>query len=929
MKKNIFTILIVGVAFLFAGCSDDLVKGGSITAGDEISFGGRAGFELNENKKKAATRTVYTGNTWTATNEAGEEKTYEGVNWVANDKVRIFSPQAVGVNPADYTVSATNTEAINGTEQHQVSLNKIGDGALQWSDATEYDFYAVYPSPHQYPLATGGAVDNNYANSVLNNNTSVNGNIPALQQYRKISNDNGNYILHPKMEYAYMVARQKVKLGDKNAKDVYLNFVPIATAVEIELVNNSNETLELTNILVAANDGSQITGEFTANLEKLTDDNNDGSYTGIPESNFVALNGNNSSQISIPTYSLNNGLNGEPTQLANSKSLKFTVFMLPNKNVDDLKITLVGIKGTRQGTTEGIAINKHKKTYLQKMPITAKTKFDQSRWVTYLPNNAFIKGLSIPGAGGAASGYIYDDKADETGKNAYLEQSLEIDELWAQGIRCFEFTVDKVASGSLGGSEVICNNQKTGKTLNDCVTEVTKLLAANPKEFAMVIITYQQSTGWDLRNENTGAVTNKRDPATFMSQLNNYWLGLELPASTDPEITLEKKLYSTGLTVADARGKLFCIARPTSNGEDNYATINLTSHTVNLFFKCNKKLTSTTYGTIETPNFTDPTILVIHGWGALKDKWYARGFTECIYHRGNGWSEFQTIKENDPNAIGYNANRIGRPFDVADKSGYNYTTLNEGKYQDKTSTASLELPDPNFYYAVVTSNKNVNNNAAWVQEWARVAKTTSEYTITINNSTRYSKWIESKTEKEEHIKACLDSAINRNANNNTLYINSLCGYYITSDVPLSGAPNCLTDYNCKWECSSLDGGKDHATPAQLSAMSNEAGMCGDIANFSKDINEYFYDLLLSTTNAETYKPGPMGIILMDRVSATKGTPGADIPSIIIANNFAYELPSSGTLDIPEDDEGFDDDDQWAKPAKRDTKSNSNSVIVWE
>ena len=44
MKKNIFTILIVGVAFLIAGCSDDLVKGGSITAGDEISFGGRAGF---------------------------------------------------------------------------------------------------------------------------------------------------------------------------------------------------------------------------------------------------------------------------------------------------------------------------------------------------------------------------------------------------------------------------------------------------------------------------------------------------------------------------------------------------------------------------------------------------------------------------------------------------------------------------------------------------------------------------------------------------------------------------------------------------------------------------------------------------------------------------------------------------------------------
>ena len=42
------------------------------------------------------------------------------------------------------------------------------------------------------------------------------------------------------------------------------------------------------------------------------------------------------------------------------------------------------------------------------MPITnAVMPFDQSRWVTYLPENAYIKGLSIPGAGGAASGYIF------------------------------------------------------------------------------------------------------------------------------------------------------------------------------------------------------------------------------------------------------------------------------------------------------------------------------------------------------------------------------------------------------------------------------------------------------------------------------------------------------------------------------------------
>ena len=52
-----------------------------------------------------------------------------------------------------------------------------------------------------------------------------------------------------------------------------------------------------------------------------------------------------------------------------------------------------------------------------------------------------------------------------------------------------------------------------------------------------------------------------------MTQLNTYWTNLKMPEGT------QKALYHQGKTVEEARGSLFCIARPTSNGEDNYAVI--------------------------------------------------------------------------------------------------------------------------------------------------------------------------------------------------------------------------------------------------------------------------------------------------------------------------------------------------------------------
>lgn len=958
MKKYIYTILAIGTVFLFTACADELKN--QFTAknvGEEIIFGGRATYELNESngKKNApATRTVYTGTFLNAKGETwkeGDGTKYEGIHWVSGDKVRIFCEDAKGTTVADYNVNVSNKDNATGSAE----LSKIGNVGLQWGDATEYDFYAVYPSPHQYPLKDDGAIDANVDGSVLNNSTTITGTIPVVQTPLKRESDgNGNYTFAPRMEYAYMVAHQHIKDANKTNAEIYLNFAPIATAVEIELYNGITgyeanlSTLELTNILISAKtSGTKICGDFVADLKKLTEaETGSGIFTGIP-ANFVTDGASTYEQITIPMFS--DGLYGTPTPLAPGKSVKFTLFMLPNQDVNDLNITIQGAKGTATGTTSNINIKVNKKTYLKQMPITnAVMPFDQSRWVTYLPDNAYLKGLSIPGAGGAASGYIYADNAGETGNNAYLEQSLEIDELWTQGIRCFEFTVDKVASGiSLGSSNVICNKQNTGKTLDYCITEVTKLLAKNPKEFAMVIITYQDANGWNQRDESTGAITETRDPATFMSQLNAYWKDLTLPTSIDPDIELKKALYTTDLTIATARGKLFCIARPTSNGEDNYAKIELTTDQ-SWVGRNVTKINSTTYeNPLAIPTVSESTILVIHGWGALKDKWYARGFTECIYHRGNGWSTFREALTVDQcrNAMGWNVDRPGRPFDTSSNKDDVFTTLGGNDYyagnggknyypasRTKTSDITELKNNVNFYYTTVSSNE-LKAQGAWVQEWARVSPETKTYTIT--STSNYVKWLESISEKKNHISDCLNRALNKEEEDNTIYINSLCGYYITDNVEKSIYPNSLTDFNIKmdnyetgnfWNLQTVY----VAQPNKLSTMSSDAGMCGDIATFAKDINDYFYDLLKSTTEATTYEPGPMGIILMDRVSAKKEDNGSKIPSIIIANNFQHVLPSAPVtkLAIPRDPDGYNEEngDKFAAPAKRNAKGDG---IVWE
>lgn len=883
-KKFLYTAL-AGVSLILSGCSEDLVSESTQATekhfGEEILFGGSASYNVNGGTKNG-TRTVYGGYD-AITNGA------EPVYWVSTDEVRLYCPGAA-VETADYKVSG-----IDDTKT-QAGLSKIGDAGLQWGVPTaSHTFYGVYPIPADESLKEG---------------TTLTGTIPDVQEYKDYTvEENGNVVYAPNMEYAYMVAKTIVPNPNNIGKNVYLKFMPIATAVEIELTNNAptndaNEVVYNFREVHLSSSKHYLSGSFTADLDNMAMPTGSGvQYATASPIGITYVAADQSKQVAVKLYKTD----GTAMSLGEGKTLKFTVFMLPSSSadasvddaIDDLKITVVTSEGNKSGTLSGISVKKSKKTYMHAIPLGHEMTYNQSEWLKFVDNKKELNELSIPGAGGAASGNVF---AANTDLQNYYEQSLSIEDLWNVGIRCFEFTVDKHNSDNtkLGEVEVYCNAQETNLTLDDCVSKVKTLLGSYPKEFAMVIITYQQQDGWNKR-QSDGTVTQTRDPATWMTQLNSYWTNLKMPEGT------KKALYHQDKTVEEARGSLFCIARPTSNGEDNYAVITMEQWRPGSASGYKNRIASTTYAhTIATPVVTDPNILVIHGWGALKDKWYARGFTDCIYHRGNGWSAFQSALgvEQCKTAMGYNADRPGRPFDTATKSDDAFTTLSQGDWYYKVNSTTGKTTDlvleSNFYYSTVCKEHSTpQSNAAWVQEWARVCKETKAYTI---KTGKYVKWIESKTEKKNDIKESLEKALD-DASGNVIYINSLCGYYITDNVPESIHPNSLTDYNISYENLHYWGTNYYyIQPAELSTMSSVAGMCGDIANFASDMNSYFKGLL-DTKLQNGRLGGSTGIVLMDRVS-NEGD-GAAIPSIIIANNFAPEYntttPTVPTSTVEEDD----------------------------
>lgn len=947
IKMKINKIILACAVLALAGCQEDELfdrKKGPANAGDAISFGGALNYKTT---RTSLTRTVY-GNKDT---EGTEIKWYEG------DSVRIYCEQATvgdglttveNLKYCDYGVTGyiekpkydsqgniTNATTSNPTGNGTGTQNGIWHESglavpenapcLRWGEAnTPHNFYGVYPTVGQLKAA-GDEVAANALNLTGNTlkgylpNTQAPTTYVAPKSYTGTNVDGTpnselkHYTIHPAMRNAYMVA--KTENVSPTAGSVDLIFQPIVTAVEMTLVNNSTHTnaqnvttgVSLTDIsLINLTANTAICGVFQADVKTKTI-----SGLSTDDPSFYT--------VGIPIKDEK----GQHLTLNYGDKITFTAFLLlsPDADLGSISVSVVAGGTTKSATLTGQngvkIVQAQKKNFIADVPITLSTveSVNFSNWMasypdTYLNSNGeevanTIAGLSIPGAGGATSyafdaTYITNNSISDELVVASQEQTLNIEDLWNRGIRCFEFMVDNASD--FGGQNVYCNGIKTTTTLKAAVDAVAAKIAntkdsnGNLTEFGMVIITYQEEnyTSYDRNAGDNG----------FGGNFKTFWNGYSYTGVT-------KKLYSSSLSIADARGCLFCIGRPVAAGLDAGWYTGVADNDEN--------------GTADT--WGDGTCLHVLGWGNNADQWYARGY---------GVLKTSTATSTESKTI---TTGVGdRPYYVSDAS-YITPTGYTPKTSDFTYKVTNQGDQP---FGSITST-------GWIQEWRRVVPnetTRQQYGISAlptttatagggnsSGSSKYSyyySWEPSEDEKWDDIVEALDKAIKKDGGH-SLYLNSLCGFFVDGSIDLSYLPRpTFQRYNHSkgWFSgdlyrsvylddkyrdlnTSLDGATGQLVNDDAPDISNfgpyhpAGGFRGNIAAYADWVNNKFYNLLLTMLANGTLN-GPTGIVMMDRVSDSADDPaGYYIPQIIISNNFSSSAATGISIEFSESFESGD------------------------
>ena len=879
--KYLFTLAMAGL--LAVSCQEDTAINTNVRpaeVGETIMFGASAAYE-NANPKQ--TRTEYSGDV-----TDGKEKIW----WVpGTDMVQIYCAEA---NVSGFTGDAAHTShyTVMGSKgdgaDHGNWLQKQSEVSLAWGSQDEHTFYGMYPSNLMFVNTDGTpAIGGEYVEGITMSGTSMSGYIHTIQTPITTKKKEGTteYVATPDMRYAYMIAKTTttreaaytVDPETNKVNGVSLNFIPLATALEITLSLPTAEDAKVdvnpVPIAQISIQGECVAGQFTTNLED---------WKGETVSELEVQSGAYSNLITIPVNaSTAEGETGMGLLLQPGESLTFTVFLHPKANINALKI---GFSSDKQGnntvyksiSNAGIVALKKNVGIDLRLPVKFEHKeLDLSAWMGQIEDkNIPISRLSLPGTGNSFS---YGTTIT-TNKQYYQSQTLTFQQQWNAGIRAFEIVTDRYNSNTLNSSNTLANlilqcgkqdiqDKEIGEsndakiTVTEAVDAILKQLEAHPSETALAVFTYQPE----------GNSPNRRGYAymyAFMNFINQTKYNGKLVLFT-PSITLEQ-----------AKGKLMIVVRPNSKDEGDYY-LNGNSYSksddgqnANIWSAITKQISG------NNSNY----IIAVDGCGTGKDKWGSRGFKITV---GNDTKPARDISNwngsmsNPSNQwwieqymySGLNANNIYDGGEVE-------TVLNDDRQEATIIRPPLNPTNPtevlNFGYQTNRDYK------CWYQEWSRVlsgdiTQESGKWSDPTSTSSRYDyegiKWFESYNEKLSNAKTTFDMATSGLYDGTHtdegypayVFINSLCGYLAKDNDP-----------------------EESVIPSVYQAY---GGGYGDIVALAEKINKDFYDYVNSRINS---LQSSTGIIFMDRVSnqplkADGKTldPSYWLPQLILGNNKAY------------------------------------------
>lgn len=830
MKKFKLIYALLAVTLFVTACNDEeFLNQGKVPAADgsEVLFGGRAGFE-NSNAKG---RTVYSGEEYSYGG-----KDFERIDWIDGDMIEIYSPEASNGPSAHYKVTSITTgdedEGTTGKGSDYAYLERLEESALQWNGDDEHNFYAMYPSSQMFAGMSGITVPQGLSMNKDSKKVLVNGVIPSSQD-GKISDDGkGNYTIAPNMKYAYMVAKTK---ADRSDESVGLSFVPIVTALEIEMSvpADSKKGVSMSNIQIQ---GKGIAGKFTADLSGWD-------MSGYPTCTNEATG---EDYVNISTM-----VDYNPITINAGNSIKFVVFLRPGADYSDLKVCYAPGAVFVSKSLKDVTVSKNLKTQISNLYLPAtydkEIVVDASKWMSQLPKTTKMKKLSIPGTGGSFS---YNYTTDNTGIYRGQHTHMDLDAQWKKGIRAFEIITDMQES-SFANEKLKCNKRDMGLNVQTVVNNLLTKLSntyneeTDMYETAMVIFTYQPEGNNPARN-----------PGTYMQKLMAY-------INTLDNARLVR--YSPDLTLDEAENCLMIVVRPTQTDEDeSTAWTNVLNQITGK--NANK-------------------VLAVNGCGTAKDRWGARGYElttqTCVRSNRTNTYTINTTRERAADISNYVSETSRNPSSNGTYVYYDYVEA----YLQQDQSYALSSDNPIFEMSPqygegtlsITRGKtqfnfetNVNYEC-WFQEWQRVVKENvqSSSGSTYGQSYPSLYWFESLNEKYNNVIEAFEMSISDDYN--YVFINSLCGYLAQS----GDNTDCLVP----------------------SLGYTYGGSAGNIKALADELNAKFYKYILDSGFAQ--KTGPTGVILMNYVNNTLDTSvqydgSFHLPDVIIANNFKHSLEDDTT-----------------------------------
>ncbi len=293
-------LMLLGLGTVLSSCEEEPIFE---TTGSVVVFSANTGYDNG-----IGTRTSYSGSDFT-----GGAATYERIDWVENDRIRIQSPQArtaAGAEYADYkVVGSTANGKYSNAELAQLTETSNG---LEWASGLNY-FYALYPAP-----STDGL-----ENPITFSGRDFVCSIPAVQT---LTQNAVTGIWEPNMNDAYMWAAAKARQSDG---EVQLDFQPAVTALQFTVGCAESAAMTLYSFELSST-SKALTGRLTA---QINEDLTSCTYN-CPErtadNSKITVNFNGTQGIVIPA----------------GESLSFTVFAMP-QDLTNLTAKFTTNNGTR------------------------------------------------------------------------------------------------------------------------------------------------------------------------------------------------------------------------------------------------------------------------------------------------------------------------------------------------------------------------------------------------------------------------------------------------------------------------------------------------------------------------------------------------------------------------------------------------------